>query len=205
MNTNVDTIIFDLGGVILNLDYSLTTKAFQDLGLTNFEEMYAQANQTSIFDDLEIGKISAQHFINLVLPYLPVGTTANKVVHAWNAMILDFPKEHLELLMELKKTKKLYLLSNTNEIHIQAVNRSLAKTTDKKLNSFFDKVYLSHEIGMRKPNAEIFDFVCKDQSINPTSAFFIDDTIRHVEGAKSSGLNTYHITGGETILDLFNL
>ena len=137
MNTNVDTIIFDLGGVILNLDYSLTTKAFQDLGLLNFEEMYAQANQTSIFDDLEIGKISAQHFINLVLPYLPVGTSANKVVHAWNAMILDFPKEHLELLMELKKTKKLFLLSNTNEIHIQAVYRSLAKTTNKKMDSFF--------------------------------------------------------------------
>lgn len=198
---NFDTIIFDLGGVILNLDYSLTTKAFQLLGLQNFDEIYAQANQTSLFDDLEIGKISAQYFINALLPYLPNGTTANKVVHAWNAMILDFPQERLDLLMELRKTKKVFLLSNTNEIHIQAVKRSLAKTTDKPLEYFFDKVYLSHEIGLRKPNEEIFQFVCSEQNIDPTKALFIDDTIRHVDGAKRIGLNAVHLVN-QTILDL---
>ena len=196
-----EVIIFDLGGVILNLDYTLTTKAFQSLGLKNFDEIYAQANQTSLFDDLEIGKISAQFFINSLLPYLPQGVTANKVVHAWNAMILDFPQERLDLLVELRKTKKVILLSNTNEIHIQAVNRSLANTTNQKIESFFDKVYLSHEIGLRKPNVEIFEFVCKDQNITPSTALFIDDTIRHVEGAKRIGLNAIHLEN-KTILDL---
>ena len=196
-----EVIIFDLGGVILNLDYTLTTKAFQSLGLKNFDEIYAQANQTSLFDDLEIGKISAQFFINSLLPYLPQGVTANKVVHAWNAMILDFPQERLDLLVELRKTKKVFLLSNTNEIHIQAVNRSLANTTNQKIESFFDKVYLSHEIGLRKPNVEIFEFVCKDQNITPSTALFIDDTIRHVEGAKRIGLNAIHLEN-KTILDL---
>lgn len=198
---NYEVIIFDLGGVILNLDYTLTTKAFQSLGLKNFDEIYAQANQTSLFDDLEIGKISAQFFINSLLPYLPQGVTANKVVHAWNAMILDFPQERLDLLVELRKTKKVILLSNTNEIHIQAVNRSLANTTNQKIESFFDKVYLSHEIGLRKPNVEIFEFVCKDQNITPSTALFIDDTIRHVEGAKRIGLNAIHLEN-KTILDL---
>jgi HAD superfamily hydrolase (TIGR01509 family) len=198
---NYEVIIFDLGGVILNLDYTLTTKAFQSLGLKNFDEIYAQANQTSLFDDLEIGKISAQFFINSLLPYLPQGVTANKVVHAWNAMILDFPQERLDLLVELRKTKKVFLLSNTNEIHIQAVNRSLANTTNQKIESFFDKVYLSHEIGLRKPNVEIFEFVCKDQNITPSTALFIDDTIRHVEGAKRIGLNAIHLEN-KTILDL---
>lgn len=201
MENSIDTIIFDLGGVILNLDYSKTTKAFQELGLQNFEEIYAQANQTSIFDDFETGKISAQHFINLLLPYLPVGTSANKVVHAWNAMILDFPSERLELLLELRKTKKVILLSNTNEIHIQAVKRSLAKTTSESFESFFDKVYLSHEIGMRKPNQDIFQFVCEDQNIEPKRTIFIDDTIRHVEGAKKLGINAIHLEN-KTILDL---
>ncbi len=196
-----EVIIFDLGGVILNLDYTLTTKAFQSLGLKNFDEIYAQANQTSLFDDLEIGKISAQFFINSLLPYLPQGVTANKVVHAWNAMILDFPQERLDLLVELRKTKKVFLLSNTNEIHIQAVNRSLANTTNQKIESFFDKVYLSHEIGLRKPHEEIFEFVCKDQNITPSTALFIDDTIRHVEGAKRIGLNAIHLEN-KTILDL---
>lgn len=198
---NYEVIIFDLGGVILNLDYTLTTKAFQSLGLKNFDEIYAQANQTSLFDDLEIGKISAQFFINSLLPYLPQGVTANKVVHAWNAMILDFPQERLDLLVDLRKTKKVILLSNTNEIHIQAVNRSLANTTNQKIESFFDKVYLSHEIGLRKPNVEIFEFVCKDQNITPSTALFIDDTIRHVEGAKRIGLNAIHLEN-KTILDL---
>ncbi len=198
---NYEVIIFDLGGVILNLDYTLTTKAFQSLGLKNFDEIYAQANQTSLFDDLEIGKISAQFFINSLLPYLPQGVTANKVVHAWNAMILDFPQERLDLLVELRKTKKVFLLSNTNEIHIQAVNRSLANTTNQKIESFFDKVYLSHEIRLRKPNVEIFEFVCKDQNITPSTALFIDDTIRHVEGAKRIGLNAIHLEN-KTILDL---
>lgn len=198
---NYEVIIFDLGGVILNLDYTLTTKAFQSLGLKNFDEIYAQANQTSLFDDLEIGKISAQFFINSLLPYLPQGVTANKVVHAWNAMILDFPQERLDLLVELRKTKKVFLLSNTNEIHIQAVNRSLANTTNQKIESFFDKVYLSHEIGLRKPHEEIFEFVCKDQNITPSTALFIDDTIRHVEGAKRIGLNAIHLEN-KTILDL---
>lgn len=198
---NYEVIIFDLGGVILNLDYSLTTKAFQSLGLKNFDEIYAQANQTSLFDDLETGKISAQFFINSLLPYLPQGVTANKVVHAWNAMILDFPQERLNLLIELRKTNKVYLLSNTNEIHIQAVNRSLAKTTEKPLEYFFDKVFLSHEVGLRKPNEEIFQYVCNDQNINPSTALFIDDTIRHVEGAKRVGLNAIHLEN-QSILDL---
>ena len=139
--------------------------------------------------------------LNSLLPYLPQGVTANKVVHAWNAMILDFPQERLDLLVELRKTKKVFLLSNTNEIHIQAVNRSLANTTNQKIESFFDKVYLSHEIGLRKPNVEIFEFVCKDQNITPSTALFIDDTIRHVEGAKRIGLNAIHLEN-KTILDL---
>ena len=116
-------------------------------------------------------------------------------------MILDFPQERLDLLVELRKTKKVILLSNTNEIHIQAVNRSLANTTNQKIESFFDKVYLSHEIGLRKPNVEIFEFVCKDQNITPSTALFIDDTIRHVEGAKRIGLNAIHLEN-KTILDL---
>ncbi|MBI1836987.1 MAG: HAD-IA family hydrolase [Flavobacteriia bacterium] len=202
MEEEIEAIIFDLGGVIINLDYSLTTKAFQDLGLKNFEEIYAQANQSTLFDDFETGKISAQHFVNLLLPYLPIGISANKVVHAWNAMILDFPVERLELLLELKQKRKLILLSNTNEIHLQAVNRSLSKVTDKPLSYFFDEIYLSHEIGMRKPTTAIFEYVCEEQNLNVNRTLFIDDTIRHVEGARLTGLKGYHLKCNETILEL---
>lgn len=198
-----NAIIFDLGGVIINIDYELTIEAFKQLGIRNFEEMYSQANQSNLFDQIETGKVSPQHFINSLLPFLPSGTSANKVVHAWNAMILDFPKERLALLDKLKEKHRIFLLSNTNEIHLQAVKHSLAKTTDRKLASFFDKVYLSHEINLRKPNKEIFELVCKEQNLKPEETLFIDDTIRHVNGAKSIGLKGIHLID-KTVEELFN-
>jgi len=197
-------IIFDLGGVILNLDYNLTINAFKKLGLVNFEEMYTQASQTNLFNDFETGQISSQHFINLLLPYLPAGTSPNKVVHAWNAMILDFPIERLKLLEELNKKRRIFLLSNTNEIHLQAVVRSLAKTTNRTLDSYFEKVYYSHLLKLRKPKMEIFDLVCKEQNLPVSDTIFIDDTIGHIDGAKAFGLNGVHLKQGITLESLFD-
>ena len=197
-----DAIIFDLGGVIINLDYQLTIEAFKKLGIDNFEEMYTQAKQNNLFNDFETGKISSQHFINSLLPFLPSGTSANKVVHAWNAMILDFPKKRLELLDQLNSKYRVFLLSNTNDIHLQAVNRSLANTTDRKLDTYFEKVYLSHEVKLRKPHKEIFELVCTEQNLNPETTIFIDDTIGHVNGANSIGLKGIHLVD-KTIEEMF--
>jgi putative hydrolase of the HAD superfamily len=198
-----DAIIFDLGGVIINLDYQLTIEAFKKLGIVNFEEMYTQAKQNNLFDDFETGKISSQHFINSLLPFLPSGTSANKVVHAWNAMILDFPKKRLELLDQLNSKYRVFLLSNTNDIHLQAVNRSLANTTDRKLDTYFEKVYLSHEVKLRKPHKEIFELVCNEQNLNPVTTLFIDDTIGHINGANSIGLQGIHLID-KTIEEMFD-
>lgn len=195
MNSNTfNTVIFDLGGVILNLDYQRTIDAFKKLGLKNFEKIYTQANQSNLFDDYETGKISSQHFINLLLPHLPQGTSPNKVVHAWNAMILDFPIQRLELLDELKSKYRTFLLSNTNELHLQEVLRSLSKTTNRSLDSFFEKTYYSHILQLRKPSKEIFEYVCNEQNLIPSQTLFIDDTIRHVDGAISAGLQGLHLS-----------
>ena len=202
-NNSFDAIIFDLGGVIINLDYQLTIDAFKNLGLANFDEMYTQAKQSNLFDDFETGKISSQHFINSLLPYLPNGVSANKVVHAWNAMILDFPKERLELLDKLKSNYRIFLLSNTNDIHLQAVKRSLVNTTDRKLESYFEKVYLSHEVKLRKPHKEIFELVCKEQNLDPSRTLFIDDTIGHIDGSIKIGLKGLHLKGDNSIEKLF--
>jgi len=94
----LEAIIFDLGGVILNLNYQLTIEAFKSLGIEDFDKMYSQAKQNDLFDRFEIGQISSQYFINSLLPFLPNGTSPNKVVNAWNAMILDFPQERLRLI-----------------------------------------------------------------------------------------------------------
>ena len=202
MNTQ-SPIIFDLGGVILNLDYNLTISAFKKLGLVNFEEMYTQASQTNLFNDYETGQISSQHFINLLLTYMPAGTSPNKVVHAWNQMILDVPAERLKLLDELNKKRRIFLLSNTNELHLQAVVRSLAKTTNRTLDSYFEKVYYSHILKLRKPNKEVFDLVCKEQNLTVSDTMFIDDTIGHIDGAKAFGLQGVHLEKGIKLETLF--
>jgi putative hydrolase of the HAD superfamily len=198
-----DTIIFDLGGVVINLDYQKTTRAFEALGLENFGEMYSQATQSGLFDDFEKGKSSVPYFLNKLIDFLPTGTTANQVVEAWNAMILDFPKENLTLLEELKSSHRTFLLSNTNEIHIQKVHQHLQLVSPHKtLDPYFEKVYFSSDVKMRKPDEDIFEFVLKENNLNPATTLFIDDTEQHILGAKKLGIQTYHIRKGEGICDI---
>lgn len=205
IKTETEAIIFDLGGVLINLDYQLTSKAFIDLGLTDFDATYSQLQQTDLFDRFETGAISSFHFINRLLDQLPQGTSGNKVVHAWNAMILDFPEERLLWLLKMKQRYRIFLLSNTNTLHMEAVRRSLERTIGhQRLEDYFEQVYLSCEMGLRKPNPEIFSRVCDEQGLNPATTVFIDDSPQHVEGAASIGLQALHLKPGEAVQSLFS-
>ncbi|MFT6245562.1 MAG: putative hydrolase of the HAD superfamily [Crocinitomicaceae bacterium] len=200
----IHNIIFDFGGVIINIDYELTIEAFKKLGIDNFEDLYSQASQSNLFDDIETGKISPQRFINGLLEFLPSGISPNKVVHAWNAMLLDIPRSRIELLQKLSEKYRIFLLSNTNSIHIDAAIRTWNKVSDTPMGSVFETIYFSHRVGMRKPNLEIFDYVCEQHKLNKQETLFIDDSIQHIEGAKKSGLHTLHLTGGLNIQDVFS-
>ena len=205
MKYNAKHVIFDLGGVILNLDYSKTRTAFEALGLKNFDAIYSQANQSGLFDDFETGACSTPYFINHLLDFLPAGTTPNQVVAAWNAMILDFPIPQLELLERLKNTHRIFLLSNTNEIHLAAVQRALHRAVGHSdLDRYFEKAFYSHTLEKRKPHPETFQWVCDTVQIEPADTLFIDDTLQHIEGAKKIGLQTHHLQPTETILQLFS-
>ena len=199
-----EAIIFDLGGVLINLDYQKTTKAFEALGVTDFSELYSQAAQAELFSDFETGKISAQRFINELLVYLPKGTSPNKVVQAWNEMILDVPKKRISLLSELKKSYPVFLLSNTNELHVPVVRREWAKVTDLPMEHYFDKVYFSHEMGMRKPHVETFQEVCRREGLQAEKTLFIDDTLQHIEGAKKAGLQVVHLVETDFLDQFFS-
>ena len=197
-------IIFDLGGVIIHIDYSATIRAFEKLGHSDFHTMYSQAQQSGLFDELETGKISGQRFVNELLPYLKVGTSPNKVVAAWNEMIGSVPKERLDLLQKVREKHPVFLLSNTNELHMQAVHRSWNEASEKPMSDYFNHIYLSHEIGMRKPNADIFAFVCHENNLNPAETLFIDDTLQHIEGARACGLQTVHLTDFALLDQIFS-
>lgn len=201
---NIDAIIFDLGGVLIDIDYTKTRQAFENLGISNFNELYSQANQQDLFDRFEIGQISGQHFVNSLLNYFTEPISPNKVVHAWNAMLLDFKLDKLTLLEKLAAKYPLFLLSNTNELHVPIVRQRLSKLTAKPLEAYFSKVYFSHDLGLRKPNSEIFEFVCSENNLNPSTTLFIDDSIQHIEGAKKCGLQTIHLTPDKDLLAYFS-
>jgi glucose-1-phosphatase len=185
-------VLFDLGGVLIDIDYYATERAFESLGVSDFKERYSQLAQNELFNRFECGEISPQHFVNLLLPYTQSGTTPNQVVAAWNAMLGAFPTEKLKLIEHLEKTTPLFMLSNTNELHWIEVERAWRKVSDEPLQHFFKKIYLSHEIGQRKPHPETFEWVCQQMGFEPAEVLFIDDTPQHIEGAIKAGLQVHY-------------
>ena len=189
---DIELILFDLGGVLIDIDYQATENAFVKLGTVDFEEKYTQFQQNQLFDLFETGQISAQHFINKLLDATRKGTSPNEVVHAWNAMILSFSEKKVQLILELSKKQRIALLSNTNELHMVEVKREWAKVSQVLFESVFEKVFLSHEIKQRKPHPETFVWVCEQLKVTPSKVLFIDDSPQHISGAQEAGLQTFY-------------
>jgi putative hydrolase of the HAD superfamily len=198
----IDLVLFDLGGVLIDIDYQATENAFVRLGVSDFHEQYTQFQQNQLFDLFEIGKISAQHFINKLLPITQKGTSPNEVVQAWNAMIGGFPDEKIALLERLSKQQRIALLSNTNELHMVQVKRAWEKSSALVFESLFEQVFLSHEIQQRKPDVATFHWVCQQLEVMPEKVLFIDDSPQHIAGAISAGLQTHFY---ENPLDFYAL
>ncbi len=203
---NIKNIVFDLGGVILNIDYHLTIDAFKRLGFENFDTIFTQAKQTGIFDKLDKGQITPKEFRDGVRELAGKPFTDEQIDNAWNAMLLDFPIDRLKLLEQVHGQYRTFLLSNTNQIHIDVYNQILQNTFGvKDLSHFFEKEYYSHRIHMRKPDAEIFKFILNQNGLTAEDTLFIDDTEQHIVGARKMGINAYHLKlkQGESIETLF--
>lgn len=201
----IKNIIFDWGGVISNIDYRKTAEAFTKLGLVDFEEVYNQLKQTSLFDDLEVGAISPAQFRDGIRSMLSFEVSDEEIDEAWTAMLLDLPKERLELLEKVKHYYQIFLLSNTNKIHVTRYSRYLDKVYGHdNFKNLFVKAYYSHEVGLRKPHVEIFKYVIDENDLHPGETLFIDDTPQHVEGAIKAGLIAYHLRKPQTITEIFS-
>lgn len=195
-------IIFDLGGVLLNIDYQRTENAFLEAGITNFHQLYSQLSQSAMFDNWEMGLIPRAEFFTAMQQAAATPITTDQITHAWNAMLLDFPLRRLQVLQQLRIHYDLFLLSNTNEIHEEAFNSILMSSRGiPNIGVFFDRVYLSHRVGMRKPMKEIFELVLTENSLRPEHTLFIDDSPQHIEGAKQLGIQTIFLEKGMTIED----
>lgn len=196
----IKTIIFDFGGVFINLHNEATEKKLLQLGFKEItSEMFFHAKQ------YERGLITTTNFINFFKSALPK-VAEIEIIEAWNCILKDFPLYRLEFLKTLAKENKyrLVLLSNTNELHIDWVKKHIPIYEDFK--SCFDKFYLSHQIHLRKPTKEIFQFVLAENKLLAHECLFIDDTKKHIETASELGINTWHINPTtQDVVDLFNV
>lgn len=186
----INTIIFDLGGVLLNIDYHLTINKFKELGFSDFGNTFSQFKQSNISDLYETGKISSQEFYHHIVKNNEVLFADFK--EAWNALLLDFPQKRYDLLSKLGEDFNLYLCSNTNEMHYNAFQEIVNQYEDV-FEDLFLKAYYSHKIELRKPSSAIFEYMLKENNLNPSEVLFLDDSIQHIEAAKGLGIKTIHV------------
>ncbi len=199
----IENIIFDLGGVILDIDYNLTRTAFEKLGVTHFDNMYSQSGADKLFQKLETGHITEHDFYNELNRCTGLNLSHHEIKTAWNAMLLSFRETSLQFLDEISSKYQLYLLSNTNFIHMEAFNEIYhAKKRAKPFKAFFNKAFFSCEIGFRKPDQVCYQFVLNELKIEPGKTLFIDDSVQNVEAAANEGMQVIQLTPGKSIEDL---
>jgi len=203
---NIRNIIFDLGGVLYNISYQTTLDAFARLGMKDFESFFTQAGQVQLFDRLDRGEVSGIDFCRELRQLSGLNVSDNQIYQAWNAMLLDFPMYHLDLLAGVGARYRIFLLSNTNEIHYPVYQQYMLQNTGYAgLDHLFEKSYLSYKIRRRKPEAEVYRMILAENALVAEETLFIDDTLQHVVGARNTGLKAVWLDLTQLKVDsLFN-
>lgn len=201
----IKNLLLDMGGVILDVSYQRVIETFKSYGIENFDTVYTQAKQVEIIDLFEEGKCSAEEFRDGVRKLVGKELSDEQIDKAWFSMILEIPRDVIQLLGVLKLKYRLFLFSNTNVLHIEYLKKEFERQLGFDLfNCVFDKAFFSNEIHHRKPHPESFKYVLEQAGIEAEETLFIDDSKQHLEGASKVGLNTYWLTNGETLIDLYD-
>ena len=196
----IKNIIFDFGGVILDLDYKLTEEALNKVLETtiNFQDLDVETKK--VFDDYERGLENDEWFIWQLQNRAVKVPQAQEVIKAWNAMLIDIRQEKLDFLKMIKGHYNIFLLSNTNALHIRYVMRLLKeKYGIHDFDSYFTKSYYSHLVKMRKPDKDIFDYIVEDAQLNREECLFIDDLQSNVDGAQLAGIPARRFPANENL------
>lgn len=195
----INAIIFDFGDIFINLDKQATIDGLQKLGLSKWNADLDQLNQ-----QFEMGLISQEEFLLGFQKEIP-NASIEEILTAWNAILLDFPLYRLEFLQMLSKKYRLFLLSNTDSIHIETFEQRTGASFYSDFYQCFEKVYFSFEIGMRKPNPEIYNYVLNKHDLSAKRTLFIDDKKENTDAAQSIGLQVWNLqVGQEDVVHLFD-
>jgi FMN phosphatase YigB (HAD superfamily) len=195
----INTIIFDFGDIFINLDKNATMDGLKKLGLSEWNDDLDHLNV-----QFEMGEISREKFLLGIQKHIP-NASIKEILVAWNAILLDFPLYRLEFLQMLSKKYRLFLLSNTDAIHIETFEHKAGVSFYSDFYQCFEKVYFSFEVGIRKPSPEIFNYIINNHELSPKRTLFIDDKKENTDAAQKLGLEVWHLkVGKEDIVDLFD-
>lgn len=203
---SVKNLIFDLGGVILDLSVETTLEHLARLSGIPKEKAIEIFHHSPGFNEYEKGGMDDASFRQYLKEIYRVNASDEEVDACWNAMLLGIPPAKLKLLKTLQQQYNVLLLSNTNDIHLNYINSVILPriTGETSLDLYFHKAYYSHRMNMRKPDAEIFEYVLQANNLIPSETLFLDDNALNVAGAQSVGIKTVHVTTPDLILEYFN-
>ena len=201
----IENIIFDFGGVILDIDPQLTIDEFIKLGYVKENKLDGHDLYEKVIHKFEKGIFTPEVFRNKIRDYLKLDFTDQQIDDAWNALLFDIPQERIEVIEKVKKNYPIYLLSNSNEIHYDLYVRDLQlRFGYREFDDLFNKSYFSFDLHMCKPDPDVYSFVIYQEHLDPVKTLFIDDREENLEGARKVGLKTYHLTKPERIRDIFD-
>lgn len=203
--SNISSLIFDFGGVLINLDLPKCIQNIKDLGIPEVEQYLSNFGQKEFFLKYENGQIDTTQFRNEIRNLSNKTLTDTQIDAAWCSFLCDIPIEKIELLIELRKKYRLYLLSNTNPLHIEVSAAGEFAKVGKTIHDFFDKCYLSYQMKMVKPNIDIFEALLADTNLKPEECLFLDDGQKNIEVASSLGIQTYLVSPEENLDFLLNI
>jgi glucose-1-phosphatase len=199
---NFKNILFDLGGVILDINVQATLKGFYELGFPAELMEYPHSMKTDLFFKYQTGKLDTEQFRDEIRKVAGVEMTDQAFDEAWNAMLVGIPEKRIELLSVLSKRYDLYLLSNTSELHVKVFEKMYLDVAGESMHQVFKKIYYSHEIGWHKPDYEAWEHVVKDAGIKPEETLFLDDDIHNIKASQELGFQAIHIHERMNILNL---
>ena len=201
----IKNLIIDLGGVIINLTRNRCIEAFEQLGVEDIRENVVNNYQhKDLFMQLELGRITADEFHEGIRQLSRQSLTDAQIDAAWIAMLGDVPTDKLSLLLDLKEKYNTFLLSNTNIIHWEWIRQTYFTTEHRQASDFFHDIYLSYELHMAKPDADIFEYVLADASLRPAETLLIDDAVPNCRTAEAIGMRTYTAQPREDWSHLFS-
>jgi epoxide hydrolase-like predicted phosphatase len=198
-------LIFDLGGVIIDLNAERTKEAFATLSQKSVREIHLLIENSPVFLQYEKGILNDWEFRTSVRNLLHIKASDLEIDTAWNAMLGDIPLSRIRLLESLREDYRLFLLSNTNNIHLVCFNEIVkAACGSLSLDPYFDRTYYSHRLKMRKPDTEIYALVLGENKLLAQETLFLDDNASNLEGAAQLGIQTFHVQNPDMIFSLFH-